>query len=144
MKKKILAAILISGLTMTTVASANWNGPRGNNDCSMMHMRMQAFQNLDEATQAEVKQFYADNQALLKEIAMKRAEKRALMRSDNPDPKAAAKVTGEMFDLRTTLQLKADEAGVAQYIGPMGMGFGKMNGRGGHGGYGRHHGQKVN
>ena len=142
MKKKILAAILISGLTVTTVASANWNGHRGYNDC--YRMQMQAVQNLDEATQAAVKQFYADNQALLKEMAMKRAEKRALMRSDNPDPKAAAKVTGEMFDLRTTLQLKAEEAGVAQYIGPMGKGFAGMNGRGGQGGYGRHHGQNMN
>ena len=55
-------------------------------------------------------------------MAMKRAEKKALMRSDNPDAQAVARVTGEMFDLRVTMQEKAEEAGVAQYVGPGRMG----------------------
>ncbi len=136
MKKKIIAAILVSGLAFTTVASANWNGQRGNGDCPKM--QMQGVQNLDAATQASVKQFYADNQVIMKEMAMKRAEKRALMQSDNPDPKLAAQLTGELFDLKTTIRLKADEAGVSQYIGPMNKG---CNGKGGRGG---HHGKNNN
>ena len=53
---------------------------------------------------------------------MKRAEKQALMQSDKPDPQAVAKVTGELFDLRITMQEKADQAGVGQYVGPGHMG----------------------
>lgn len=142
MKKKIAAAILISGIAITTVASANWNGQRGNYDCPKM--QMQFVQNLDETTLAKVQQFKVDNQAILKEMAMKHAEKRALMRSDNPDPKLAAQLTGELFDLRNTLSLKAEEAGVAQYIGQMNMGCNGMGSRGGQGGYGRHHGRMMN
>lgn len=130
MKKKIIAAILVSGLAFTTVASANWNGQRGNGDCS--NMQMQRVQNLDAATQAKVKQFYADNQAIMKEMVMKRAEKRALMQGENPDPKLAAQLTGEIFDLKTTIRLKADEAGVAEYVGPMNNGCNGKSGRSGH------------
>lgn len=142
MKKKIVAAILVSGLAITTVASANWNGHRGNYDCPKMQMQVMA--NLDEATLAKVKQFRTDNQAIIKEMAMKRAEKRALMQGDNPDSKLAAQLTGEMFDLRTTMQLKAEEAGVSQYVGPMNKGCNGMGGRGGNGGNGKHHGQRMN
>ncbi len=131
MKKKIAATVLILGLTVTTVATANWNGQRGNGNC--IQNQMFNVQNLDPATQEKVKQFRLDNQSLFKEMAMKRAEKRALMRGSNPPPKLAAQLTGELFDLRTTIQLKADEAGVAQYIGPLNQGQG---GRGKHGGKG--------
>lgn len=136
MKKKIVAAILVSGLAITTVASANWNGQRGNSNCSKM--QMQGVASLDEATQAKIKQFHVDNQALIKEMAMKRAEKRALMQGDNPDPKLAAQLAGEMFDLRTTIRLKAEEAGVAQYVGPMNKGCNGKGGRGGNGGNGKY------
>jgi hypothetical protein len=139
MKKKILAAILVSGLAITTVASANWNGQRGNYNCPKMQMQCMA--NLDEATQAKVKQFRTDNQVIMKEMVMKRAEKRALMQGDNPDPKLAAQLTGEIFDLRTTIRLKAEEAGVSQYIGPMNKG---CNGMGGRGGSGRQQGRMMN
>ncbi|MFT5697567.1 MAG: hypothetical protein ACI8ZB_000415 [Desulforhopalus sp.] len=139
MKKKIVAAILISGLAITTVASAKWNGQRGN--CDWSNMQMQAVQNLDDATKAKVKQFHVDNQALLREMVMKRAEKRALMQSTNPDSKLAAQVAGDLFDLRMTLRLKAEEAGVSQYVGPMNMG---CNGMGKGGGQGRNYGKMMN
>lgn len=130
MKKKIAATVIILGLTMTTAATANWNGQRGAGNCQNQMMNIQ---NLDPATQDKITQFRTENQALFKEMAMKRAEKRALMQSSNPDPKQAAQLEGELFDLRTTIRLKADEAGVAQYIGPMNQGRG---GRGMRGGYG--------
>ncbi|PHR27042.1 MAG: hypothetical protein COA36_10520 [Desulfotalea sp.] len=142
MKKKVLAAILISGLAIATVASANWNGQRGYGNCSQM--QMQGMQNLDPAIQEKVKQFHMDNQPIFKEMAMKRAEKRALMQGTNIDPKVVAQVTGELFDLRTTLRLKAEAAGVAQYVGPMARGCNGMGGHNGHGGSGRHHGRMMN
>lgn len=136
MKKKIIALALITGLTMATVASADWGRGRGHDgyggygDCPQMQGQMQGqmFQQLDQATKDKIKQFFKDTQPLHKEMAMKRAEKQALMQSENPDPQAVAKVTGELFDLRTTMQEKAEQAGVDQYVGP-----GRMGGMGGMG-----------
>lgn len=128
MKKQLLALTLILGLAMTTAASADWGrGGRGygGGNCSQMQGQMgqgPMFQQLDQETQNKIKQFFKDTQPLHKEMAMKRAEKRAIMNSDNPDPKAAAKIAGEMFDLRTTIREKAELAGVDQYIGPGRMG----------------------
>jgi hypothetical protein len=133
MKKKIIALALITGLTMATVASADWGRGRGYGDCPQMQGQMQGqmFQQLDQATKDKIKQFFKDTQPLHKEMAMKRAEKKALMRGDNPDPQAVAKVTGELFDLRTTMQEKAELAGVDQYVGPGRMGHMGNMGRGG-------------
>ncbi len=134
MKKKIVALALITGLTVATVASANWNrGQRGYGDCPQMQSQM--YQQLDQATQDKIKQFFEDTQPLHKEMAMKRAEKQALMQSETPDAQAVAKVTGELFDLRVSLREKAELAGVDQYVGP-----GRMGGKGGMGYKGRGHG----
>lgn len=136
MKKKIIALALLTGLTMATVASADWGRGRGHGgyggygDCPQMQGQMQGqmYQQLDQATKDKIKQFFKDTQPLHKEMAMKRAEKQALMQSETPDPQAVAKVTGELFDLRTTMQEKAEQAGVDQYVGP-----GRMGGMGGMG-----------
>lgn len=93
-------------------------------------MMGQMMQQLDADTKAKITKFFKDNQALHKQMAMKRAEKQALMRSDNPDAQAVAKVEGELFDLRTEMHEKAEAAGVSQYMGRMMGGQGKMGGRG--------------
>ncbi len=128
MKKQIVALALIVGLSMATVASADWGrGGRGYGNCPQVQGQMmqgQMVQQLDQATQDKIQQFFKDTQPLHKEMAMKRAEKQALMRSDNPDPQAVAKVTGELFDLRTAMHEKAEVAGVDQYVGPGSMGRG--------------------
>ncbi len=126
MKKHIVAIALIAGLTRATGASANWgrggHGNGGDGYCPQMGGQM--MQQLDPATQEKVSKFFKDNQALHKQIAMKQAEKRAIMQSEKPDPQAAAKAAGELFDLRTTMHDKAEAAGVSQYLGPMGGGKG--------------------
>ena len=138
MKKKIVAIALVAGLSMATVASTGWargggyghggwGGRGGSWDCPMQGPMMHGpmMQQLDPETRANVAKFFKDNQALHKQIAMKRAEKMALMRSDNPDPGAVAKVAGELFDLHTEMHEKADAAGVLQYLGPKGRGMGR-------------------
>lgn len=128
MKKQILALALITGLTMTTVASADWGrGGRGYGNCPQVQGQMMQgprFQQLDPETQAKIQQFFKDTQPLHKEMAMKRAEKQALMRNDNPDPQAVAKLTGELFDLKVMIREKAELAGVDRYVGRGGMGRG--------------------
>ena len=140
MKKQLLALTLITGLTMATVASADWGrGVKGQGYGDCPQMQGQMYQQLDQETQDKIKQFFKDTRPLHKEMAMKLAEKRALMKSDTPDPQAAAKITGELFDLRTTMREKAELAGVDQYVGSgrmggmghMGRGHGCGKGQGG-------------
>ncbi len=135
MKKQLVALALIMGLTMATGASADWGkgsrGSRGPGNCPQMQGQM--MQQLDQATQDKIKQFYKDTLPLHKEMAMKRAEMQALMRANTPDPQAVAKVTGELFDLRTAMQEKAEQAGVSKYVGPGHMGGMGQMGRMGRG-----------
>lgn len=133
MKKQIIAITLVAGLAVATVASANWGrggygGQMGYGGCPQVQQG-QMFQQLDQATQDKIAQFYKDNSSLRKEIVMKQAEKRALMQSAQPDPQAVATVAGELFELRTTMREKAELAGVEQYIGPR-KGFGGPGFRG--------------
>ncbi|WP_136810470.1 periplasmic heavy metal sensor [Desulfosediminicola flagellatus] len=133
MKKKIIALVLVSGLAISTVASANWGRGGGGYNCGTC-IQGQAYQQVDPAIQTKIDNFFTDTQAIRRDMAVKQAEKMALMRATNPDPAALSQVTGELFDLRATMQAKAKEAGVDKYIGPMGgrgpggMGF---NGKGG-------------
>jgi len=138
MKKQIMAIVLIAGLTVATAASTSWGrGGDGAGNCPQMQGQMMQGQMMqgqmmpppDPETRAKVAKFFKDNQALHKQLVMKQAEKHALMRSEQPDPQAAAKVAGELFDLRTTLHEKAEAAGVSEYIGRMGGGKG-MHGPG--------------
>jgi Spy/CpxP family protein refolding chaperone len=130
MKKQLVALALISGLALTGTASANWgHGSGGSGGCgNSSMMRGQMLQQLDPAIQEKVQQFFKDNQALRKEMAMKRAVQKALMQSQTPDTAEIAKVTGELFDLRMTMREKAEAAGVDQYVGTGRKGFGRHGG----------------
>lgn len=136
MKKKIIAIALISGLALAGTASANWGHGKSRGGCGQtgMMQNQAMYQNLDQETKDKIEQFFADNKELRKEMAVKRAVKKALMHSDQPDVNEVAKVTGEMFDLRMTMREKAAAAGVDQYIG---AGRGKCGGVGGGPGQGR-------
>ena len=135
-KLKMLAVVMVTGLTLVGTASA-YNGGGG----SYHHGRMQGgqmYQQLDQDTQDKISAFRDSNQSVRKEMMMKNAERQALLNTTNADPAAVAKITGELFDLRTALREKAEAAGVAQYMGRNGMGAGQMGcGYGRGDGYGR-------
>jgi zinc resistance-associated protein len=125
MKKKImigaLAAMVATGAA--TAAYANW-GQRGggywNDNMQGPGPQMQMrYNQVDPAVKEKLDKFFTDTADLRKEMAVKRAEQRALLRSDTPDPAAAGALAGELFDLRTAMHQKAEEAGVTAYIGPM-------------------------
>jgi Spy/CpxP family protein refolding chaperone len=125
-KKNIAIATLALGfgLVSLTQAYAGW-GQRGGGYCGYWGGSMNQagpqmqFNQVDPAVQDKLDAFFADTEDIRREIAVKRAERIALLRSENPDPAAASKVAGELFDLRTTLHKKAEEAGVTAYLGPM-------------------------
>ncbi|HID69333.1 MAG TPA: periplasmic heavy metal sensor [Desulfobacterales bacterium] len=86
---------------------------------------------MDEATKAKFETFFNDTQALRKKMVVKRAEKRAYMRSTNPDPAAIGKLAGELFDLRASMRAKAKAAGLGDFIG-RGHGMQNCDGHGAH------------
>jgi len=139
MKKVIaitaMAAIL--GLTGMYQASAN-RGPGmmgGDGEgCTGAGMYVATTQ-MDEATKAKFDTFLNDTQALRKKMVVKRAEKRAYMRSNNPDPAAIGKLAGELFDLRASMHAKAKAVGLSDF---MGRGHGMQNCDG----PGAHHGNR--
>lgn len=130
MKKGIIALALIAGMAVTTTSFAHW----GNNMGSGGHgygMQQYMMQQQDPAAREKITQFFTDNKELRKQMVVKQAEKKALMRASNPDPAAIAKVTGELFDLRDAMMTKAKAAGISDLMGPgMMRGAGKSGGRG--------------
>lgn len=86
-------------------------GHHGNQQ-AMTGKKGMRYQAMDAETKDKYDAFFKATTDLRKEIAIKRAEKRAIMRSDNPDPKQAGQLTGELFELRAQMLAQAEEAGV--------------------------------
>ncbi len=113
--------MLIAGMTLATgqLAFGNpYQGGKGKGGPCGPSSR--AMQQLDDETKQKLEAFQQGNKALRKEMAVKQAVRQAIMGSKNPDPDAASKITGELFDLRQQMREKAVAAGVAEHIGPMG------------------------
>lgn len=125
MKKKILTTTLVAAMAMgaATATYAGWGqrgGGYGNNNMVGPGPQMQMrYNQVDPAVQEKLDKFFTDTRDIRRELAVKRAERMAMVRSDNPDPEAVGKLAGEIFDLRTTMRQKAEEAGVTAYLGPM-------------------------
>ena len=122
--KKTVAAAIITALTFAGVQAASAYGGRyynsneygygcGNYDGDS--------RGLTEKDQAALEKFRDDTSALRKEIVVTRSELDALMRKDNPDETKVAKLTGQLYDLETELDKKAE---TAEIDGPMGYGHG--------------------
>lgn len=141
MRKKIATIVLIAGLGFAGVqqASAGWGNSNraGANYGNCPQLQMNQNTQLDQEAIDKLAKFHQDNIELKRSMVVKNAELRALMRSENPDATKVANLTGEVFDLRVSLQEKAKEAGVDQY-----MRMGQRGGMGGKGGKrGGMHGQ---
>ena len=84
---------------------------------------------VDEKTVAARDKFFKETKELRKELVSKRAELGALMHQDNPDAKVVGQLSGELFDLQSTLSEKAEAAGINEGGPPCG-GFGGVAGPG--------------
>ena len=71
---------------------------------------------------AKIGKFFTDTKELRRQIFVKRAEQQSLMHSKTLDTEALAKISGEVFDLKTTLQEKAKEAGLPRHSHRKGWG----------------------
>ncbi len=96
---------------------------RGHNGagCAMKQNRGSGYQAMDEETRLKHEEFLTDTTELRAALAAKRAEKRAVMHSQNPDPDQAAQLTRELLELRNRMMARAEEAGIE---------YGPGNGRG--------------
>ena len=86
------------------------------------------YQSMDAETRKKHDAFFASTTELRKEMAAKRAEKQAVMRSVDPDPDLAAKLTRELLALRSQMRVQAQEAGI-----DMASGSGRGKGHSGKG-----------
>lgn len=120
MKKQIITAVVITGLTLGSVslAAAKWGGQNGAqfNSGQAAQTMVAPSASLDPEIQAKVNAFVKDNQQLHRTIFIKRAELAALMKAETPNVGKVGKTTGELYDLRAELGKKAEMAGVEQYI----------------------------
>ena len=114
MKKIVTAAALISVLTFAGIQSVSAHGGRyfsnnnyGGGYCGNYDADSKG---LTEKDQAAFEKFKDDTSTIRKEIVVKRSELNALMRQDNPDEKKVAKLTGDLYDLATDLDNKAEAA----------------------------------
>jgi hypothetical protein len=130
MKKKIAAVALVFSLATVGIASAQ-GGSRYGREYQNPSMQGQMYQQVDKATRDKLDTFFGETKDLRKQIMMKQSERQALMQSDNPNPLEVSKISGELFDLQTTMQDKAKAAGLDTYLGGPCMGMGMMGGRGG-------------
>ncbi len=155
-KKKVILIALVVGLAFTgyqqAFAKGGKNGAAPGQGPGIACKGGQPPQMMDEATKKKMDVFFKDTKEIRKDLAMKRAEKRAIFMSEKVDPKAAAKVEGELFDLRDAMRQKAEAAGLP-FLGGMGgngPGCGMMSGMmgpDGHKGHGNkgpqgHHGNR--
>ena len=128
MKKYLVAAALIGAIGFTGMSMANARGNYGYGpgpgygDCGGGRYCDKGSYSEEDNKKASA--FFEETKGLRKEIVVKRSELEALMLQENPDEKKVAKLTGDLYDLRTTMDDKADKAfeGKAGY-GP-GPGYG--------------------
>jgi len=138
MKKVLIATLLATGLGFVGIqqASGHPSGGPGYGNPGMGGSFGRSgigCQEPDQQTKEKIKAFMTDNKTLRKEMAVKQAVRRAIMMSENPDPEAAAKIAGELFDLRQAMKTKAETAGIGGFIGPRGQGGPRMGGPGARG-----------
>ena len=123
-KKIIIAATVTSALAFAGLQAANAGpGTMKGRDPGFQHPCPGQSQPFDETTLKARNTFLSETTELRKNMAEKRAAKRAVMSSTTPDPAKASQLAGELFDLREQLRTKARTAGLP--AGMM-MGMGRM------------------
>ncbi|KAF0188927.1 MAG: hypothetical protein FD168_1146 [Desulfobulbaceae bacterium] len=143
MKKVFVITALVAGLGFFGFQQASANRGMGGG-CGMgggygmgqgCPKGQPCYTQLDATSKEKVDKYFNETKDLRKQMVMKHAEELAVLRSDNPDPSKAAKLAGEIFDLRLTMETKADAAGVSgllncgNFDGP-GQGMGPRDGSG--------------
>lgn len=120
MKRKLTIALIIIGVGLVGLNQVYGWGQRdgtGYYGGAVLNTGPRVdYNQLDPAVTEKLDTFYANTEDIRQEMAVKRDEKRALIRTANPNPEALSKVEDELLDLRTAMRTKAEEAGVTAYL----------------------------
>jgi hypothetical protein len=135
MKNFVTVAAIISVISLAGIQTASAHGGNNSNNNDYCGSYGTDDRTFTEKDAEAVEKFRAETNSTRKEIVVKRSELNALFRNDNPDEKKVAKLTGDLYDLETEFETKAEETGVRDRYsydhGPGMMGtYGR--GRGGH------------
>ena len=126
----LIGAISLAGIQMVSAHGGNYSNNYGY--CGSYSTDDRTFTEKDIEA---IEKFRAETNTIRKEIFVKRSELNALLRNDNPDEKKVAKLTGDLYDLETELDAKAENTGIRdRYTYHHGSGMMGTYGRG----YGRH------
>jgi len=122
-KKIMLATILTTGIALAISqaalaqpADAGVQG-KGTSPCQSQ---------MDPATQKARDKFLTETVELRKQLAEKNAAMQAVLNAGTPDTDKAAKLAGELFEIREKLRTKAQESGLPMPM--LMMGHGDMGG----------------
>jgi hypothetical protein len=137
MKKYVAAAALIGAVGLSAISMAHGRGNYGYDlgpgygDCN--GGRYCNNWSFSEKDSEKASAFFEETKEIRKEIVVKRSELDALMQQDNPDEKKVAKLTGDLFDLQTMMEEKAEKTfeGTPRSGHGPGPGFGNCGRRGG-------------
>ena len=135
MKKIMTAAALLVAISLAGIQTVSAHGGNYSNNSDYCGSFSTDDRNITNTDSEAIEKFRTETHSTRKDIVVKRSELNALLRNDNPDEKRVATLTGELYDLETELEAKAEEIGVrnryAYDHGPGMMGtYGR--GRGGH------------
>jgi hypothetical protein len=126
MKKLVTAVAIISVISLAGIQTASAHGGNYSNNYDYCGSYSTDDRTINEKDAEAIEKFRAETNSVRKEIVVKRSELNALLRNDNPDEKKVAKLTGDLFDLETELEAKAEKTGISGMMGTYGRG------RGGH------------
>jgi Spy/CpxP family protein refolding chaperone len=134
MKKYLVAAALIGAIGFSGISMANARGNYGYGpgpgygNCG----GSRSCDNYNAKDDEKASAFFEETKELRKEIVVTRSELDALMQQDNPDEKKVAKLTGNLYDLQTKMEEKADKTfeGSPRSGYGRGPGFGNCGRRG--------------
>jgi Spy/CpxP family protein refolding chaperone len=135
MKKLVTAAVLIGAISFAGIQAASAHSGYYNNNVDNCGSYSTDDRTFTEKDAQAVDKFRDETKSIRKEIFVKKSELNALFRNDNPDERKVAKLTGELYDLETELQEKAETTGVRNrysYDHGSGMMGTYGRGRGGH------------
>ena len=135
MKKLVTAAAIISVISLAGIQAASAHSGNYSNNYDYCGSYSTDNRASTEKDAEAIEKFRAETSSIRREIVVKRSELNAILRNDNPDERKVAKLTGELFDLESEFEAKAEKTGVrnryAYDHGPSMMGtYGP--GRGGH------------
>lgn len=134
MKKVITTAALIGVISFAGIQLASAHGGYNSNNYDNCGAYGTYGNTYTEKDAEAVEKFRTETNSVRKEIVVKRSELNALLRNDNPDEKKVAKLTGDLFDLETELEAKAESTGVRNRYSSYGHGPGMMGNYGRSGG----------